>query len=861
MSIWSFLYNILIGPLNLFFEMVFSVSNKLVSNPGYAIIILSLVINILILPLYNRADKLQKEQRDLEMKIQPGIDHIRKTFKSEERFMMLQTYYRQNGYSPASSLKGAFSLLLEIPFFISAYTLLSGLTLLNGQSFGFIADLGKPDALINLGFMSINILPILMTAINIFSGVVYSKGLRRKDKIQIYGMALIFLVLLYNSPAGLAFYWTLNNIFSLGKNIVKDALAKKNHTKETADNSTVFKFIKSNSKLPFVLSGLYLSILTGLFVPGYLLSSSPIEFFDFIARDNPMKYMLYSFSLALGTFVVWTGLIYALASNKVKCILSMLAPGLAIFFTVNCFKYRGGLSSLSINLASYPNTVISYDASEIMISILILVVALAASCYLFIRMRFALYTIIAVGIAAMGFISFTIISSGNDIYADTSIPNYEGVLDFPLSSTEKNVVVIMLDRAPSYQFENVLKMYPELPQDYDGFTFYPNTASFGVVTNIGSPALFGGYEYIPEISNSRNDIPLEQKHNEALSVMPAVFSDNGYDVTVVDAPYAGYQEISDTSIFDSYENVNAYNTEGRLNPYRDLTETQFNKIKERNMFCYSLLNIAPPFLCNFVYDQGNYHQPERNSYAVQSASSSSEFSGFDYETIKAYSVLDALPSMTRVEDDGRGKVLVLQNLLSHGYSFFEEPDMSMTMDFNNSDDLAGQIVGDSDYQKMLLHVNTAAYKLLGNWFNYLREIGCYDNTRIIIVSDHGFMSPNPEYSISETQNYGLFMPVLLVKDFNSTGFNVSDELMTNADTPYLAMQNLIENPVNPFTGHPISRKWLEGHEYLHLFNSQNKNVLQEIGTTYTPGDWYTVHDDVRDPNNWTYYSSYEEIPQ
>ena len=32
-------------------------------------------------------------------------------------------------------------------------------------------------------------------------------------------MALFFLVFLYTSPSGLVFYWTLNNVFSLGKTI------------------------------------------------------------------------------------------------------------------------------------------------------------------------------------------------------------------------------------------------------------------------------------------------------------------------------------------------------------------------------------------------------------------------------------------------------------------------------------------------------------------------------------------------------------------------------------------------------------------------------------------------------------------
>ncbi len=58
-----------------------------------------------------------------------------------------------------------------------------------------------------------------MTIINIGSGIIYTKGFPLRDKLQLYGMAGLFLVLLYNSPAGLVYYWILNNIFSLVKNL------------------------------------------------------------------------------------------------------------------------------------------------------------------------------------------------------------------------------------------------------------------------------------------------------------------------------------------------------------------------------------------------------------------------------------------------------------------------------------------------------------------------------------------------------------------------------------------------------------------------------------------------------------------
>ena len=149
----------------------------------------------------------------------PFADHIRKVFKGDERFMMLQTYYRQNHYKPYYALSGSVSLLLEIPFFIAAFRFLSELDLFIGASFGPIADLSQPDRLLPVAGHHINLLPILMTLINIVSGVIYTRGMPLKSKIQLYGMALIFLVLLYSSPSGLVFYWTLNNLFSLVKNI------------------------------------------------------------------------------------------------------------------------------------------------------------------------------------------------------------------------------------------------------------------------------------------------------------------------------------------------------------------------------------------------------------------------------------------------------------------------------------------------------------------------------------------------------------------------------------------------------------------------------------------------------------------
>jgi hypothetical protein len=53
----TILFDLFITPLELFFEVVFSIAYRIVDNPGFAIIILSLAVNFLVLPLYKRADE------------------------------------------------------------------------------------------------------------------------------------------------------------------------------------------------------------------------------------------------------------------------------------------------------------------------------------------------------------------------------------------------------------------------------------------------------------------------------------------------------------------------------------------------------------------------------------------------------------------------------------------------------------------------------------------------------------------------------------------------------------------------------------------------------------------------------------
>ena len=349
MSFGSALYRLLIGPLELMFEVIFAIADRLVGNHGIAIIFLSLAINFLVLPLYRRADALQREQRDKAARMQAGVAHIKKTFQGNERFMMLQTFYRQHDYKQTDVFKGSISLLLQVPFFTAAYRFLSGLQLLRGTAFGPIRDMGAPDGLLTIFGVTLNLLPILMTAINYISASIYMKGFPLRSKLQTYGLALVFLVLLYNSPAGLVFYWTLNNLFSLLKNVfykmkrpglvlgaVFSAISVFGavyflffYSVETLRMKLFLGLILAALQLPlilalfagkraalppvrvgkqerlgFLLGCVLLTILTGLLIPSGVIGDSTSEFVDVIAPHSPLNYLLSSVLIAAGTFLI-----------------------------------------------------------------------------------------------------------------------------------------------------------------------------------------------------------------------------------------------------------------------------------------------------------------------------------------------------------------------------------------------------------------------------------------------------------------------------------------------------------------------------------------------------------------------------
>lgn len=214
--------NLFIKPLANFIGVIFMFILRFTKNHGLSLILLSIVVNLILFPFYYMAEKVEKKEKDVQAKMKPKLEEFKSVYKGYELYLYTNNVYRMHHYHPAYALRGLVSLLIQIPFFMGAYAFLSSYAGFQGVSFLFIRDLSQPDQLLNLGSLSINILPFVMTFINLYSGYIYSKGEGMTEKLTIVLMALFFLVILYSSPSSLLVYWTFNNVFSLVKSLVYD---------------------------------------------------------------------------------------------------------------------------------------------------------------------------------------------------------------------------------------------------------------------------------------------------------------------------------------------------------------------------------------------------------------------------------------------------------------------------------------------------------------------------------------------------------------------------------------------------------------------------------------------------------------
>lgn len=183
----------------------------LTGNYGWAIIIVSVILGILIAP----AQHLQIVSAKRTKEIEPLRKAIEKRFKGDPKRIQEETMrlYRAHKVNP---MAGCLPLLIQLPIIWAFFGALRNLTYTGVPSFFWIADLSKPDPWI---------LPILAGVTTYLRSKLTTPPTEGDSTSQmiIYMMPLLIIWMSRSFAAGLSLYWVVSNLLSILQQLVYPA--------------------------------------------------------------------------------------------------------------------------------------------------------------------------------------------------------------------------------------------------------------------------------------------------------------------------------------------------------------------------------------------------------------------------------------------------------------------------------------------------------------------------------------------------------------------------------------------------------------------------------------------------------------
>ncbi len=186
--------------------------NTYVGNYGWAIILLTFFINVILFPLRHKSvvsmRKMQEIQPEVKV-IQERYKNLKATDPAKQKMNTeMMALYKEKGVNPAS---GCVPMLLTMPFIFAFYALLSTAIELRGAPFIFwIHDLSAHDPYF--------VTPILMGISQIWQQrLAPAAGMDPIQQKMTMLMPVFFTFLFLWYPSGVALYWLINNVFAIGQ--------------------------------------------------------------------------------------------------------------------------------------------------------------------------------------------------------------------------------------------------------------------------------------------------------------------------------------------------------------------------------------------------------------------------------------------------------------------------------------------------------------------------------------------------------------------------------------------------------------------------------------------------------------------
>lgn len=227
----GFIYDYLVVPTG---NLIVMLAEMLNGNYGLAIIAITIIVRLAIMPLnFSQIKKTMVQQEKMKY-IKPELEDIQFRQKNaqspEEKAAVSQemmALYKENNISMTGGV-GCLPILIQMPIFTAMYQAVNLTPEISASTF-----LG-----INLGVSS-PLLAILAGVAYVIQGYVSTIGMPQETKSQMKSMMLMnpimILMFSWSSPAGLALYWLAGGIFAAAQTALQNHMIKPKIQKQVED--------------------------------------------------------------------------------------------------------------------------------------------------------------------------------------------------------------------------------------------------------------------------------------------------------------------------------------------------------------------------------------------------------------------------------------------------------------------------------------------------------------------------------------------------------------------------------------------------------------------------------------------------
>ena len=216
---------------------------------GWAIIIVTLIIRLLLLPLGLRQMKSMREASSKTKQLQPEVDALKKKYGKDKKKLQEEQMklYQQHGITQAQ-MAGCLPTLLQMPILFAFYYAILGLVVISdfkdNSPFYFIPSLAKPEYRDGLSWLTSSfsieklispeiwpylVLPAVLAVTQFYMTKLSQSsqpqmgasdspaaGMMGQMSILMTGMFVFFAL---QVPAGLSLYWVVGNVLALAQQI------------------------------------------------------------------------------------------------------------------------------------------------------------------------------------------------------------------------------------------------------------------------------------------------------------------------------------------------------------------------------------------------------------------------------------------------------------------------------------------------------------------------------------------------------------------------------------------------------------------------------------------------------------------